>query len=161
MLLENHKKRRRIDIPIIVMSFLCLLLHLQNREYARIAEVSRAAEEAILSTAPLMPVVDDLGKFHATAYSITGITKSGVPVESGHVAADPKIIPLGSVIYVETTLMCGVYQVTDTGKLVKGRTIDIFIPNYKRSVEFGRRNAKVKVLRYGYGDDDTEEEIDG
>jgi len=46
--------------------------------------------------------------------------------------------------------MGGIYQVLDTGDLVKGKIIDIFIPNYERCREFGRKKVKVKVLRYGF-----------
>ncbi len=74
----------------------------------------------------------------------------------GHVAADPDVIPLGSMIYVESPLMGGIYQVLDTGELVKGKIIDIFIPSYERCKEFGRRIVKVKVLRYGFLGDPPE-----
>lgn len=89
-------------------------------------------------------------EFEATAYCVTGITKSGVPVAPGHVAADPRVIPLGSLIYVDSPLMSGIYEVLDTGRLIKGKIIDIYIPSYKRCIEFGRRTVKVKILRYGY-----------
>jgi hypothetical protein len=46
-----------------------------------------------------------------------------------------------------------VYQVLDTGDLIKGKIIDIFIPSYEKCVEFGRRAVKVKVLRYGFHGD--------
>jgi 3D (Asp-Asp-Asp) domain-containing protein len=89
-------------------------------------------------------------EFEATAYCITGISKSGAPIKPGHVAADPKVIPLGSMIYVDSPLMGGIYQVKDTGELVKGKIIDIFIPSYERCKAFGRRAVKVQVLRYGF-----------
>ena len=89
-------------------------------------------------------------EFQATAYCVTGITKSGVPVAPGHVAADPRVIPLGSMIYVDSPTMSGIYQVLDTGRLIKGKIIDIYIPSYERCIEFGRRMVKIKVLRYGY-----------
>jgi 3D (Asp-Asp-Asp) domain-containing protein len=89
-------------------------------------------------------------EFQATAYCVTGITKSGVMVAPGHVAADPRVIPLGSMIYVDSPLMSGIYQVLDTGRLIKGKIIDIYIPSYERCIDFGRRTVKVKVLRYGY-----------
>ena len=89
-------------------------------------------------------------EFEATAYCVTGITKSGVPVAPGHVAADPRVIPLGSMIYVDSPKMGGVYQVLDTGRLIKGKIIDIYIPSYERCIHFGRRTVKVKVLRWGY-----------
>jgi 3D (Asp-Asp-Asp) domain-containing protein len=89
--------------------------------------------------------------FEATAYCVTGITKSGAKVAPGHVAADPKVIPLGSMIYVDSPLMGGgIYQVLDTGELIKGKIIDIFMPSYEDCVEFGRRGVKVQVLRYGF-----------
>jgi 3D (Asp-Asp-Asp) domain-containing protein len=53
-------------------------------------------------------------------------------------------------IYVDSPLMGGIYQVLDTGEEVKGNIIDIFIPSYIRCKEFGRRIVKVQVLRYGF-----------
>jgi 3D (Asp-Asp-Asp) domain-containing protein len=100
-----------------------------------------------MSTAP------ELEDYNATAYCITGITKSGVQVARGHVAADPKVIPLGSMIYIDSPLMGGIYQVLDTGEMVKGKIVDIFNPSYERCKEFGRRMVRIKVLRYGFRDD--------
>jgi len=71
----------------------------------------------------------------------------------GYAAADPQVIPLGSMIYIETPLMSGVYQVMDTGSKIKGKIIDIFIPSYEACLDFGRRAVKVKVLRYGFKGD--------
>ena len=151
----NRKILKHTYATVAVVAFLCLLLYLHHRESVRIAELSMAsAETADTSDTSTTMGYEDLEDFQATAYCITGITKSGVPVAPGHVAADPKIIPLGSLIYVESILKCGHYQVTDTGRLIKGKIIDIFIPSYKASIEFGRRNVKVKVLRYGYGNGD-------
>jgi len=53
-------------------------------------------------------------------------------------------------IYVDSPLMGGIYQVLDTGELIKGKIIDIFIPSYQDCVDFGRRGVKVQVLRYGF-----------
>ncbi len=88
--------------------------------------------------------------FQATAYCESGTTFSGVPVSPGVVAADPRVLPLGSVIHVDVPRYRGVYQVMDTGRLVKGRHIDIYIPDQDLAVQFGRRKAKVRVLRYGF-----------
>lgn len=88
--------------------------------------------------------------FEATAYCDQGITKSGVPVETGIVAADPRILPLGSLIRIENTRYSGVYRVMDTGGLIKGKIIDIFIPSLEMALQFGRRQVQITVLRYGY-----------
>jgi 3D (Asp-Asp-Asp) domain-containing protein len=87
--------------------------------------------------------------FEATAYCDSGETRSGVQTSPGVVAADPEVLPLGSVIYVDVPRYSGVYKVMDTGRLVKGKIIDIYIPDYDLAVKFGRRKAKVAVLRYG------------
>ena len=87
--------------------------------------------------------------FLATAYCIDGITKSGVKAEPGMVAADPKVLPLGSLIAVETESHRGVYRVTDTGALVNGKHIDVFIPALEKAIEYGRKQVKVTVLQYG------------
>jgi len=153
----NRKIWKRISGPAIIVAFPCLLLHFYHLESVRITEEAlKADEEAALYAAQLAQKTEaeKMEDFKATAYCVTGVTKSGVPVAPGHVAADPKIIPLGSMIYVESPLMSGLYQVTDTGRRVKGKIIDIFMPSYRRSVEFGRRNVKIKVLRYGYEDED-------
>jgi 3D (Asp-Asp-Asp) domain-containing protein len=143
----SWKRLRLIRILVIVVGF-GSLVHLNRRECARVTDKSIAYRS---SSTEMMPVPFGMESFHATAYCITGITKSGVRVAPGHVAADPKVIPLGSMIYVDAPLMGGgIYQVLDTGNLVKGKIIDIFIPSYNRCQEFGRRMVKVKVLRYGY-----------
>jgi 3D (Asp-Asp-Asp) domain-containing protein len=142
----SWKRLRLTRILIIVVGFGCLV-HLNRRECAKVMDNSIVYRS---SSTEMMPKALGLENFHATAYCVTGITKSGVPVAPGHVAADPKVIPLGSMIYVDSPLMGGIYQVLDTGNLVKGKIIDIFIPSYERCQEFGRRMVKVKVLRYGF-----------
>jgi 3D (Asp-Asp-Asp) domain-containing protein len=98
----------------------------------------------------LLPMASCAMEFEATAYCDDGITKSGVPVAPGIVAADPKVLPLGSLIRLETTEYHGIYQVLDIGGLVKGRIIDIYMPDLEEALTFGRRRVKIVVLRYGY-----------
>ncbi|MBI4444593.1 MAG: 3D domain-containing protein [Acidobacteria bacterium] len=92
----------------------------------------------------------DYQVFKATAYSIAGITFSGVRVAEGIVAADPEILPIGSVIEVRADDYSGIYTVLDTGSLVQGRHIDIYLRDTQQAIEFGRRPVKVRVLRYGW-----------
>lgn len=155
---EKHcvswKRLRLIRILVVVIGFGCLV-HLNRWESARVTE-SQVLYRS--SSADKVAAPPDMEEFHATAYCVTGITKSGVQVAPGHVAADPKVIPLGSMIYIDSPLMKGIYQVLDTGELVKGKIIDIFMPSYKSCKEFGRRTVKVKVLRYGYLEDPSQEQ---
>ncbi len=141
----DRRYLRRFRGIAIVLGFACTL-HIANKECARMAD--QFVREGYLSGSETTTVQRE--DFEATAYCVTGVTKSGAKVAPGHVAADPKVIPLGSMIYVDSPLMGGIYQVLDTGELVKGKIIDIFIPSYEDCVEFGRRGVKVQVLRYGF-----------
>ena len=85
----------------------------------------------------------------ATAYCLRGETSSGTTTKSGTVAADPRVLPMGTTIRV-TGLMSGrpqTFTVADTGAGVKGNEIDIFIPDCARAKIFGRRQVQVRVLK--------------
>lgn len=87
--------------------------------------------------------------FVATAYSLRGRTASGAPVRTGIVAADPRVLPLGSKIRVEAGRYSGDYLVADTGGAVKGKKIDIWIPTSREAMRFGKRKVKLTVLTWG------------
>jgi 3D (Asp-Asp-Asp) domain-containing protein len=90
--------------------------------------------------------------FHATAYCQDGTTRSGVDTRHGIAAADPKVLPVGSVIRVDTPERehKGIYSVLDTGSAVKGRIIDLFVRDCEEATEFGRQQVMVKILRLGW-----------
>jgi 3D (Asp-Asp-Asp) domain-containing protein len=90
--------------------------------------------------------------FVATAFSRRGTTSSGSPAQSGVVAADPSVLPLGTKIQVENAgPYSGTYTVADTGSKVRGRRIDIFVPNRLKARKFGKRVVIVKVVEWGEG----------
>jgi 3D (Asp-Asp-Asp) domain-containing protein len=93
-------------------------------------------------------------KVEATAYCIEGETASGEQTRRGIVAADPRVIPLGSRIRVDGLgrRHSRTYDVEDTGRLVKGREIDIFMADCDAAKEFGRQPARVRVLKVGDGE---------
>lgn len=84
--------------------------------------------------------------FRATAYCLKGRTAVGGGVRRGIVAADPRVLPLGSRIYVSAGSYSGTYTVTDTGGAIKGRILDIWVPNCSEAMRFGRKNITVSVL---------------
>ena len=87
----------------------------------------------------------------ATAYCQSGTTRSGEQTRPGIVAADPRVLPLGTTIRLDApqTAHDGVYTVLDTGSAVKGRVIDIYMPDCRAAREFGRREVVVYVLKWG------------
>jgi len=111
------------------------------------AEIETAAYSV---TEEAVPSNDDFIDFEATAYCDLGITFSGVYVQRGIVAADPRVLPIGSVIEVSAGDYSGIYTVMDTGGVIKGEIIDIFMPDYEEAVQFGRQQVKIKVIRKGW-----------
>lgn len=96
----------------------------------------------------------------ATAYNIEGnekwgnLTASGTTVRHGVVAVDPKVIPLGTKLYISgynsPLLPKGgfVAIAEDTGGAIKGNRIDIFIDAPREKVsDFGIQNVKVTILK--------------
>ena len=84
--------------------------------------------------------------FSATAYSLRGRTASGQSVTRGVIAADPRVLPIGTRVRVEAGPWTGEYLVADTGGAIKGRKIDIWTPSSREAMQFGRRAVKLTVL---------------
>jgi 3D (Asp-Asp-Asp) domain-containing protein len=83
----------------------------------------------------------------ATAYCHAGTTKSGVWTRPGIVAADPRIVPLRSLIRIVTPeRYAGIYQVMDTGSAIKGRKLDLFIPSCVHAKYFGRQPVVIQLV---------------
>ena len=90
--------------------------------------------------------------FSATAYCKGTTTASGVGVRSGVAAADPSILPVGTVlnIAVGDNRYNGVYTVMDTGPKVQGRLLDLYMWSCHEALKFGRKDVQVTVLRLGW-----------
>ena len=65
------------------------------------------------------------------------------------IAADPRVLPLGSRVHVQAGNYSGEYLVADTGGMVKGKRIDIWTPSSRDAMKFGRRTVKLTVLSWG------------
>lgn len=86
--------------------------------------------------------------YSATAYALRGRTASGSPVSKGLIAADPRVLPLGTRVRLEAGSYSGEYVVADTGGAVRGKKIDIWTPTTREAFQFGRRLVKLTVLSY-------------
>jgi 3D (Asp-Asp-Asp) domain-containing protein len=102
-----------------------------------------------LFTSPSMELLGPPASFQATAYALRGITASGIYVRHGVIAADPRVIPIGSVVQILTPGYSGVYTVQDTGRLIKGKIVDVWLPSTREARFFGRRSIKLHVIRWG------------
>jgi 3D (Asp-Asp-Asp) domain-containing protein len=84
--------------------------------------------------------------FRATAYCLKGRTAMGSGVRRGIVAADPRVLPLGSQIQLNAGSYSGTYTVADTGGAVKGRKLDIWVPSCSEAIRFGRKTVMVSRI---------------
>lgn len=78
-----------------------------------------------------------------------GITASGTKARPGTVSVDPRVIPLGTKLYIESldgTPDYGFAIAEDTGGAIKGNRIDLFFSSAKACRQFGRRKVKVYIL---------------
>ena len=86
----------------------------------------------------------------ATAYTGHGFTAMGLkPVRDPNglstVAVDPKVIPLGSKVYVEGY---GYAIASDTGGAIKGNKLDVYMNSNEDCFAFGRRTVTVNLIAY-------------
>jgi 3D (Asp-Asp-Asp) domain-containing protein len=120
---------------------------------ATILDSRYAARQAEFWDATATPAPGGRLRFTATAYCRGTTTASGVNVRNGIAAADPDLLPVGSVVQVDRLgeRYNGVYTIMDTGPAVQGRHIDIYMWNCNEArYEFGRRTAGLTVLRLGW-----------
>ncbi len=101
-------------------------------------------------------------KMRATAYTASfadtgkspgdygfGITYTGLKVREGVIAVDPKVIPLGTKVYVEVPGSAPDYGfaiAADIGSAIKGNLIDLYFDTTATANKWGRRNVVVYIL---------------
>ena len=75
-------------------------------------------------------------------------TARGSLLSRGHVAVDPHLIPLGSLLYVEGY---GYALADDIGGAIRGKTIDVAMESYDEAIQWGRRDVTVYLIKKGHG----------
>ena len=95
--------------------------------------------------------------FDATAYCQGAETAAGINVQAGMVAADPKVLPLGSIIQIDRIdkRYKGIYSVLDTGPMIQDHELDLYMWNCTEAKAFGRQKVQVTVLRRGWVEGNT------
>ena len=85
-----------------------------------------------------------VGKFKVTHYCSctictwgSGITASGKPVADGMIAADWKVLPRGTKVYLKSGDTMIEKVVEDTGGAIQGNRIDIYVPSHSEALARG------------------------
>ena len=79
---------------------------------------------------------------HKGEHKIVGLTADGSWAEKGTIAADTKIFPMGTIMYIEGY---GYGVVKDRGSAIQGKHIDIFFKSHNKALDWGNRNMEVKI----------------
>ena len=97
----------------------------------------RYVETRVMEATAYYPGLESCGKW-ADGYTYTG-KKAGY----GVVAVDPKVIRLGTQLYIEGY---GKAEAADIGGAIKGNKIDLCYETYQEAIRFGRKKIKVYIL---------------
>ena len=145
MFLSRSTGRKFAITATTAVSFALLyeVTTLDSRYVVRVAE----HEELTATPAPGVRL-----RFTATAYCKGTTTASGVNVRTGIAAADPDLLPVGSVVQIDRLgeRYNGVYTVMDTGPKVHGRHLDLYMWSCNEALQLGRRQMLITVLRMGW-----------
>lgn len=82
--------------------------------------------------------------FIATAYCLSkNKTAIGIIPRNGIIAADPRVLKLGTKVNI---LNMGNYLVADTGSAIKNNKIDIWVSSCSKAKVFGRKKVYIKIM---------------
>ena len=116
---------------------------------SRVKYVTASSKKTASSKNTITPVSDEtkikLGSFKLTFYGDDTITATGKKPQINHtIAVDPRVIPLGSKVYIEGM---GTYYAEDTGGAIKGNILDVFVRTEAEANQLGIRYADVYLYK--------------
>ncbi|MEG0471597.1 MAG: 3D domain-containing protein [Solibacillus sp.] len=119
---------------------------------ALIGQTTSAAEEETAEKLEDYEVVKTLNveasAFTANCNGCAGKTAYGIDLKKNPdiklIAVDPKVIPLGTKVWVEGY---GIAIAGDTGGSIKGNKIDIFVKTKTIAYNWGRKTVEIKILK--------------
>ncbi len=102
----------------------------------QIEELQKQGPREMLATAYSPHYLD-------TAPYTDGLSAIGVPAGYGLIAVDPRIIPLGTFLYVEGY---GYGIAADVGGAIRGEHVDLCFPVRNQALLFGRQMVRVHII---------------
>lgn len=144
---EKDAEIKRIsELRTIEVTMLQKKLKIEQAKKEEQPVVSRGVSKKVASVSSKTITVT------ATAYTAycngcSGTTATGINLRANPdlkvIAVDPKVIPLGSKVYIEGY---GHAVAGDTGGAIKGNKVDLFMSSKKSALSFGRQTVQVKIL---------------
>ena len=149
-----------IMAAIIIVWMLVLLLTPKTASAGDITNFRTATRQAPVTlhsdmpttrvSVPVVTILCEVSAYSPTVAETDGnpfITASGKWVYVGGIAADPKVLPLGSRVIIPNYNNGEACTVVDTGSYIKGNRLDVFLWKTEDAIHWGRRRGvKVQVL---------------
>lgn len=136
---ELHPEREREEVTEVVSE-----AALDTFESGAKIAVEQVKEKPVqVAAADKAPTGGRKITVRAYAYCLYGRTASGTYVKHGTIAVDPRVIPMGSKIYVPGY---GWGKALDTGGAIKGNKIDLWMPNSSQCYSWGVRQVTITVF---------------
>jgi 3D (Asp-Asp-Asp) domain-containing protein len=146
MILGRSFRRKVLVTAIAACGFVALyevtMLDSQNLPWLR----------PVIAEAAVPPFPGVRLSFSATAYCKGLVTSAGVAAQAGVAAADPSVLPIGTVVQIGSPELryTGIYSILDTGPAIQGRQVDLYMWSCNEALRFGRRPIRLTVLRLGW-----------
>lgn len=107
-----------------------------------VAQVSRGSSEPAGKEIYVSSTAYTANCNGCSGYTATGMNLRANP-NAKVIAVDPRVIPLGTKVYVEGY---GYAIAADTGSAIKGFKIDVFFPSKSDAFRWGSKRVKIKIL---------------
>lgn len=149
---STGRKVAATSVAALLFAFLFDVTVFDSRHVVRLADLrDGVGTHGVAATEP-RPEAGAQLRFTATFYCKGTTTASGVNVRNGIAAADPALLPIGSVIRIDGLgeKYDGIYTVMDTGPKVQGRHVDVYLWSCTEAFQMGRRPMNLTVLRLGW-----------
>jgi 3D (Asp-Asp-Asp) domain-containing protein len=145
MLISKSLWRKALVTAVAVVGFV-------STYEVTILDSKYAARQAAARETTALPSPGAKLAFSATAYCKGETTASGAGIHTGIAAADPELLPVGSVVDIQVSAgrYNGIYTVLDTGPAIQGRQVDLYMWSCNEALEFGRQPIHLTVLRLGW-----------
>ncbi|HPT88550.1 MAG TPA: ubiquitin-like domain-containing protein [Bacillota bacterium] len=140
---ENGREKKRIVIAEkILKPRVNTIIALGIKPIIRVLETSRGSyryyDVKVMDATAYSPGPESCG-----VYAKYGRTYTGKKAGFGLVAVDPRVIKLGTKLYIEGY---GLAEAADIGAAIKGNRIDLCFETYREAIMFGRKKVKVYIL---------------
>lgn len=97
---------------------------------------------ALLLT-PIVSAKEEFTTYTATAYCLKGKMANGKRVHKGAIAADPRVLKMGTKVRIKDY---GVFTVSDTGGRIKGKKLDLWYGSCQEARKFGKRKVELSIV---------------